>query len=47
MPLKTEDQVRNAAGITLGFIDGQGNNVENLDFYFCLSKHDLKSCNMK
>lgn len=28
MPYRTEDQVRNEAGITLGFIDASGNNVD-------------------
>ena len=32
MPFKTEDQVRNEAGITLGFIDESGNNVETADY---------------
>ena len=29
MAFRTEDQVRNEAGITLGFIDSSGNNVEH------------------
>lgn len=32
MPYRTEDQVRNEAGITLGFIDTSGNNVDTADF---------------
>lgn len=32
MPLRTEDQVRNEAGMTLGFIDGQGNNVDTAEY---------------
>lgn len=32
MPLRTEDQVRNEAGITLGFIDENGNNVDTADY---------------
>lgn len=32
MALRTEDQVRNEAGITLGFIDSHGNNVETSNF---------------
>ena len=32
MPLRTEDQVRNEAGITIGFIDTNGNNVETTDY---------------
>ena len=28
MAFRTEDQVRNEAGITLGFIDSSGNNVD-------------------
>ena len=32
MTFRTEDQVRNQAGITLGFIDAKGNNVETTDY---------------
>ncbi len=32
MPLRTEDQVRNEAGITLGFIDASGNNVDTSEY---------------
>lgn len=32
MPLRTEDQVRNEAGITLEFIDRNGNNVETTNY---------------
>lgn len=32
MPYKTEDQVRNESGITLGFIDASGNNVDTTEF---------------
>lgn len=32
MAFRTEDQVRNEAGITLGFIDSSGNNVETSAF---------------
>ena len=32
MAFRTEDQVRNKAGITLGFIDSSGNNVETSAF---------------
>lgn len=32
MTFRTEDQVRNEAGITLGFIDSRGNNVETSNF---------------
>ena len=32
MPLRTEDQVRNEAGITLGFIDASGNNVDTAEY---------------
>lgn len=32
MSFRTEDQVRNEAGITLGFLDGSGNNVETADY---------------
>ncbi len=32
MAFRTEDQVRNEAGITLGFIDSNGNNVETSTF---------------
>ncbi|MDO4189755.1 MAG: N-6 DNA methylase [Eubacteriales bacterium] len=32
MALRTEDQVRNQAGISLGFIDGNGDNVETTEF---------------
>lgn len=32
MPLRTEDQVRNEAGITLGFIDANGNNVDTAEY---------------
>ncbi|MBQ7765782.1 MAG: N-6 DNA methylase [Lachnospiraceae bacterium] len=32
MAFRTEDQVRNEAGITLGFIDSHGNNVETSKF---------------
>ena len=32
MPLRTEDQVRNEAGITLGFIDACGNNVDTSEY---------------
>lgn len=32
MALRTEDQVRNEAGITLGFLDSHGNNVETSNF---------------
>ena len=32
MAFRTEDQVRNEAGITLGFIDSHGNNVETSNF---------------
>ena len=32
MAFRTEDQVRNEAGITLGFIDANGNNVETKEY---------------
>ena len=32
MPLRTEDQVRNEAGITLGFIDASGKNVDTAEY---------------
>lgn len=32
MPFRTEDQVRNEAGITLGFIDAKGNNVDTSEY---------------
>ena len=32
MPFRTEDQVRNEAGITLGFIDSNGNNVDTPEY---------------
>ena len=32
MTYRTEDQVRNEAGITLGFIDTKGNNVDTTDY---------------
>lgn len=32
MNYRTEDQVRNEAGFTLGLIDSLGNNVETEDF---------------
>lgn len=32
MAFRTEDEVRNEAGITLGFIDGSGNNVDTADY---------------
>lgn len=32
MPLRTEDQIRNEAGITLGFIDASGNNVDTAEY---------------
>ena len=32
MPLRTEDQVRNEAGITLGFIDSNRNNVDTSEY---------------
>ena len=32
MPFKTEDQVRNNAGITLGFIDSNGNNLDSSEY---------------
>lgn len=32
MAIRTEDQVRNEAGITLGFIDSSGNNVDTADY---------------
>ncbi len=32
MPLRTEDQVRNEAGITLGFLDSDGNNVDTNEY---------------
>ena len=32
MGLRTEDQVRNQAGMTLGFIDAEGNDVETTEY---------------
>ena len=32
MAFRTEDQVRNEAGITLGFIDSSGNNVDTSEY---------------
>ena len=32
MNYRTEDQVRNEAGLTMELIDPMGNNVENVDF---------------
>lgn len=32
MSLRTENQVRNEAGITMGFIDASGNNVDTAEY---------------